>query len=44
MGKSLKVDKTAFDNVLRKLANSQPVKKSEVKIEKTKPGKIINPK
>jgi len=34
MGKQLKVDKTAFDNVLRKLANSQPVKKSEVKIEK----------
>jgi len=42
MKKSLKVDKSAFDNVLRKLAHSEPVKKSEVKTEKTKPAKIIS--
>jgi len=41
--KPLKVDKTAFDDVLRKLAHSGPVKKSEAKTEKTKPGKIISP-
>ena len=43
MAKSLKVDKEAFDNVLRKLAHSGPVKKSEVKTEKTKPARIIKP-
>ena len=43
MGKqSLKVDKTKFDNLLRKIAGSGPVKKSEVKIEKRKPAKIIS--
>ncbi len=43
MAKPLKVDKAAFDAVLRKLAHSAPVKKSEVKTEKTKPAKIIKP-
>jgi len=43
MAKPLKVDKAAFDDVLRKLANSGPVKKSDVKTEKTKPAKIISP-
>jgi len=43
VAKRLKVDKAAFDDVLRKLAHSGPVKKSEVKTEKTKPAKIISP-
>jgi len=43
MTKPLKVNKAAFDDVLRKLAHSAPVKKSEVKTDKTKPAKIISP-
>ena len=43
MAKSLKVSKQKFDDVLRKLASSGPLKKSEVKTEKRKPAKIISP-
>jgi len=43
MAKPLKVDKAKFDDVLRKLAHSGPVKKSDVKTERTKPAKIISP-
>jgi len=39
----LLVSKDAFDAVLRKLAHSGPLKKSEVKTDKTKPAKIISP-
>ena len=42
MTKPLKVDKQAFDNVLRRIAQTPPVKKSEVKTAKTKPAKIIS--
>ena len=43
MTKPLKVNKQEFDNALRKLVNAAPVKKSEVKIDQQKPGKIISP-
>ena len=43
MAKPLKVDKEKFDDVLRKLAHSGPLKKSAVKTDKTKPAKIISP-
>ncbi len=43
MAKELKVDKDRFDDVLRRIANSAPVKKSEVKTEKKKPEKLIPP-
>ena len=43
MAKELKVNKEDFDNVLKKLAHSAPVKKSEGKTEKKKPAKIISP-
>jgi len=34
---------SSSDRMLRKLAHSGPVKKSEVKTEKRKPAKIISP-
>ncbi len=43
MAKELKVNKEAFDNVLRKIAHSAPVKRSEVKTGRKKVGKIISP-
>lgn len=39
----LKVDKAASDDVLRKVAHSGLVKKSDAKTDKTKPAKIISP-
>lgn len=43
MAKKLIVEKEKFDNALRKLAQSQPLKKSEVKPDKKKPAQIIPP-
>ncbi len=43
MPKRLKVEKTAFDRILRKLAHSTPVKRDEVKIDARKPAKVIPP-
>ena len=40
----LKVDKDAFDSVLRKIAHSAPVKRSEVKTGRKKVGKVISPR
>jgi len=43
MPKSLKVDRKKFEGIVQNLLNSKPVKRSEVKVSKRKPEKLIPP-
>jgi hypothetical protein len=39
----MKVDKNQFDDLLKRLAKTDPAKRQDIKTEATKPGKIIPP-
>lgn len=42
--KKVLVDSEQFTNVVRKLVNSGPIKREDVKGESPKPGKVIQPR
>jgi len=41
--KSLKVDRTQFEGIVKNLLAAKPVKREDVKVSKKKPEKIIPP-
>lgn len=41
--KVLKVDRAKFEGIVKRLIESDPVKREDVKVEKKKPGKLIPP-
>lgn len=41
--KSLKVDRQKFEGIVKRLLQADPVKREDVKLDKKKPHKIIQP-
>ena len=41
--RSLKVDRDKFENLVKRLIHSDPVKREDVKVSKKKPDKVIPP-
>jgi hypothetical protein len=41
--KSLKVDRTQFEGIVRQLIHTDPIKREDVKVSKKKPEKLIPP-
>jgi hypothetical protein len=42
--KSLKVDRDQFEKIVKKMIETEPLKREDVKVSKKKPEKLIPPK